>query len=649
MRRGFHCTSCNNEKASVTVTPEWISTMDIQLQDTEKFNNIERLPTKFFEQDTIDVRAGEIVSVIGDIDVTRKNEGNGSGKYINMFCSGSIEYARRDKVELTDQAIQDIERWKNEQGSNLLGALVESFAPIVVGHQFVKKSLLIAVANAGIRNNDSRAPPRLRIHVLVVGDPSQAKSVMIKKISELLPNGRFESAVGSSGIGLTFTVTKEPNESYVLRLGAIPLASGSVCAINEMNQTPLEQQKHYFDFMEEGQSTSGKYAIPATIVGYTTIIGSANPRLGRWKNQDSEKIELDEISLLPQVIDRFDIICILKEGVPNEQKDREYIRRKKQIREDINAGKYNGYDEHLKKYLMYARTFNPNAEISDEAINMLDEYWIKMGQTVTDDRGRPRKQDALYRMAVAISKLKLKNQADIEDAIDTMQHYNFVVLHFGRIVPVSQSPKEVTRQTCIDILREHPYPIAFTPDLITIACERKEQISLYIGDDLRMRSNRRLREVYEELCHSEHVTLTQEKPAVFKWKGEGEGKGKEQEEEENVKLKVKADEQPCDTSDLCDKVGEGGGKQTRKENKHNEESFNENETPTPVPNLSHIAHMSHSNSIYADLITEEHLSSLNRTVYRCKEHPEIPYYDLAGIEESHFKPDHNNDNPGNVQ
>ena len=51
---------------------------------------------------------------------------------------------------------------------------------------------------------------------------------------------------------------------------------------------------------------------------------------------------------------------------------------------------------------------------------------------------------------------------------------------------------------------------------------------------------------------------------------------------------------------------------------------------------------SDSNSVYAGLITEEHLPSLNRTVYRCKEHPEVPYYELEGIEESHFKAYHNN-------
>ena len=54
---------------------------------------------------------------------------------------------------------------------------------------------------------------------------------------------------------------------------------------------------------------------------------------------------------------------------------------------------------------------------------------------------------------------------------------------------------------------------------------------------------------------------------------------------------------------------------------------------------------------YGHLIETEFLSNANRTVYRCKEHPdEIPYYELEGIEESHFKQFHNIGlDPGNVQ
>jgi hypothetical protein len=44
---------------------------------------------------------------------------------------------------------------------------------------------------------------------------------------------------------------------------------------------------------------------------------------------------------------------------------------------------------------------------------------------------------------------------------------------------------------------------------------------------------------------------------------------------------------------------------------------------------------------YTHLLEVKYLPSLERMVYRCKEHPDSPeYYDLKGIEESHFKPFH---------
>jgi replicative DNA helicase Mcm len=658
------CNGCKNEEATINLTPEWIPALDIQLQDTEKFNDIERLTVKLFGNDTIDVRAGEIILVKGYRDVIRRNEGNNSGRYITVFYSESAEYTGRDKIELNQQVIQNIEARKSEvtkEGKNIIDLLVEKLSPTVVGHEFVKKSLLLAAANAGIENNDNRDPKRLRIHILVAGDPSLAKSTMIKKISELLPNGRFESAIGSSGIGLTFTVTKEPNESYVLRLGAIPLASGSICAINEMNQTPLEQQKHYFDFMEEGKSTSGKYAIPARIIGHTTIIGSANPRQGRWKDQDSDKIQLDEISILPQVMDRFDIICVLRQGQPDVQKDWEYIGKKNQIRRDIKAGVYDGYDEYLKKYLKYARTFNPNSDISEDAVNMLDDYWVKMGQTETDDRGRPRKLEGLYRIAVAISKIKLKNQVDIEDAIETMQHYNVVLLNFSHLVPVSQSPKEVARETCISILQEFPYPIA-SKELFKTARDKNEQVKAYVGNDLSIETNWKLRKVCEDLLNDSHVILVQEKPTVFKWKGEGKVKSKASRQASEVSdvseahgdygydygksggdNKTRPCPTPSDTSDTSDSTSQPEPRYNgTNRNGQDRENIKPNQDAGPGPSQSHGSHGSHSvsESPYQHLIMTEDMPTLEKTAYRCKEHPNIWDIDIKNLEVSHFRPFH---------
>jgi hypothetical protein len=46
------------------------------------------------------------------------------------------------------------------------------------------------------------------------------------------------------------------------------------------------------------------------------------------------------------------------------------------------------------------------------------------------------------------------------------------------------------------------------------------------------------------------------------------------------------------------------------------------------------------NGIYKDLIDIQPLPNLGRNVYTCKEHPEVAYYELEGIENSHFKPYH---------
>ena len=142
-----------------------------------------------------------------------------------MLYSESIEYTRREKLELTPQDVEDIGAWKTsieEKKQDVIEALVQKFAPTVVGNEFAKKALLLAGVNAGIKNDDNRDPRRLRINALLVGDPSLAKSVMLQKIVDLIPNARYESAQGSTGISLTFMIAKE-GDAHVLRFRTDPI------------------------------------------------------------------------------------------------------------------------------------------------------------------------------------------------------------------------------------------------------------------------------------------------------------------------------------------------------------------------------------------------------------------------------------------
>ena len=63
---------------------------------------------------------------------------------------------------------------------------------------------------------------------------------------KIKPNSRHVSAPHASSKTITAIVDKE-NESVTLRLGAIPLSSYSICAIDEITAFPPEEQARLLD------------------------------------------------------------------------------------------------------------------------------------------------------------------------------------------------------------------------------------------------------------------------------------------------------------------------------------------------------------------------------------------------------------------
>jgi DNA replicative helicase MCM subunit Mcm2 (Cdc46/Mcm family) len=194
----------------------------------------------------------------------------------------------------------------------------------------------------------------------------------MKRAVSLTPHGRYESEQHSSVKSLTALVLKE-EERYSVSLGPIPMARNSLCALNEISAMNSEDQNHLLDIMEEGEHTLNKYHFHTKIKSPTVITVSTNLTecRGEYFDSGSGKISVDQINLQKQLLDRFDLIVVLKDNGSIEAV-KEYTEQKIQLQ----SKSIPKYDAFLQKYLEYARKIDP--EVSPEAADMIGNYYINL-------------------------------------------------------------------------------------------------------------------------------------------------------------------------------------------------------------------------------------------------------------------------------
>lgn len=319
-------------------------------------------------------------------------------------------------LDLGDQSFNDIEITEAEEeeiralasDKNILHRFASSIAPSIYGHEIVKSAIALQMFR-GVTRQRGKNRTRGDIHILLLGDPGIAKSQLLDFTAATTPRGVSASGGQSTNAGLTCAAKQSPDGDWMLEGGALVLADGGICCIDEFDKMSKDDRAAIHKAMEQQKIDVNKAGLNSTLMTRCSVLAAANPKSGRW---DPFGNIGEQIDLPPSLLSRFDLIFIMRD-VPEPELDARiagHILRGDDIPDGLDP-------EMMRKYIALAqRTVKPERDaVADQ---VLTNYYLKLRRSNKDGTVpiTPRKLEDLKRLTEASARLRLSEVATEDDA-----------------------------------------------------------------------------------------------------------------------------------------------------------------------------------------------------------------------------------------
>jgi replicative DNA helicase Mcm len=431
--------SCGRRGAFRLISKEMVDTQRLIIEEAPDMLHGGEQPKRinvFVKEDLVDPKMEErttpgsrakVIGILKEVPVPLSTGGM-STKFELAVEVNNITPLEETFEELNITEEDELQIKELSADPNIYEKLRDSIAPSVWGFEEIKGSLLLQLFGGVKKMKPDGQHSRGDIHIMMIGDPGVAKSVILGFMANISPKGRYVVGKSTSGAGLTATVVRDEYlKGWSLEAGAMVLANKGLVCIDELEKMTPEDQSSMHEAMEQQTVTISKANVQASLKAETSVLAAANPKFGRF---DPSQGIPQQINLPPALINRFDVIFTMRD-IPSKSNDTKVADH--MLSEHQTEPKKMPIDRDIfRKYIAYARQ-RVQPKLTNEAVEKMKEFYVELrnrpiyeGQEMRTIPISARQLNSLVRMAEAAAKIRMSETVDEQDAevaIKLMKYY----------------------------------------------------------------------------------------------------------------------------------------------------------------------------------------------------------------------------------